>query len=177
MSRRKSAGDGARPSVEATPEVELDTREAGLFDLVSNTVPAPRIDGLAIGKIASLSSDGQACVEFAENPRSTPIAARSVTSLGPGDVGRRAALMFEAGDPLAPIVMGLIHESGAQPSEETADSVPDRLVIEARSEIELRCGDSSILLTRDGKVRIRGKEVLSRASGANRVKGASVRIN
>ena len=41
----------------------------------------------------------------------------------------------------------------------------------------MRCGEASITLTRAGKVLIRGAYVLSRSSGANRIKGAAVEIN
>jgi hypothetical protein len=41
----------------------------------------------------------------------------------------------------------------------------------------LRCGESSIVLTRAGKVLIKGNYVLSRSRGANRIKGAYVDIN
>ena len=44
-------------------------------------------------------------------------------------------------------------------------------------EIVLRCGEASITLTRAGKVLIRGTYILTRSSGANRVKGAAVEIN
>jgi hypothetical protein len=52
-----------------------------------------------------------------------------------------------------------------------------RVVLSAADEIVLRCGKSSITLTRAGKVVIRGAYLLSRASGVNRIKGASVQIN
>ena len=45
------------------------------------------------------------------------------------------------------------------------------------SEIELRCGKASLILTRAGKVLIRGAYLLSRSSGVNRIKGGSVQIN
>ncbi|MCC6418741.1 MAG: hypothetical protein IT429_10940, partial [Gemmataceae bacterium] len=48
---------------------------------------------------------------------------------------------------------------------------------DAKEEIVLRCGKSSITLRKDGKVVVLGAEVVSRASGTNKIKGAAVRIN
>ncbi len=52
-----------------------------------------------------------------------------------------------------------------------------RTVITAGDEIVLRCGKSSITLTKAGKILIRGAYVSSRSSGVNRIKGGSVQIN
>ncbi len=52
-----------------------------------------------------------------------------------------------------------------------------RVVIEGEEEVVLTCGDSSITLTKAGKVIIRGKYLVSRASGTNRILGGSVQVN
>ena len=52
-----------------------------------------------------------------------------------------------------------------------------KITIEAEQEVVLKCGDASITLTRAGKIIIRGKYVLSRASGVNRILGGSVQVN
>ena len=82
-----------------------------------------------------------------------------------------------------PIVMGVLQGASqatslAKPSasvEVKADG--DRYVFSAEREIILRCGDASITLTRAGKVIIKGKYILSRSSGYNKIKGAAVDIN
>ena len=53
----------------------------------------------------------------------------------------------------------------------------ERLVLSAQREVTIQCGKASITLTRAGKVLIRGEYLLSRSSGVNRIKGASVQIN
>jgi acetolactate synthase regulatory subunit len=53
----------------------------------------------------------------------------------------------------------------------------DRLLLLARNEIELRCGEASIVLRSDGVVTIRGKHVASRSRGANIMSGATIRLN
>ena len=52
----------------------------------------------------------------------------------------------------------------------TADG--KRVTVSADQEIVLKCGDASITLTAAGKVLIRGAYLLSRSSGANRIKAA-----
>lgn len=52
-----------------------------------------------------------------------------------------------------------------------------RVVLEGQEEVVLKCGEASITLTRNGKVVIRGKYLLSRSSGVNRILGGSVQVN
>lgn len=52
-----------------------------------------------------------------------------------------------------------------------------RVVIEGEEEVVLMCGESSITLKQNGKIVIRGKYLLSRASGVNRILGGSVEVN
>lgn len=52
-----------------------------------------------------------------------------------------------------------------------------RVVLEGQEEVVLRCGEASITLTRNGKIAIRGKYLLSRSSGVNRILGGSVQVN
>jgi hypothetical protein len=52
-----------------------------------------------------------------------------------------------------------------------------RVIIEGEKEVVLVCGESSITLQENGKIVIRGKYLLSRASGVNRILGGSVEVN
>jgi hypothetical protein len=51
------------------------------------------------------------------------------------------------------------------------------LEITARQQLTIRCGESSITLTAGGKIILRGKYIVSRSSGVQRIKGGSVQIN
>lgn len=53
----------------------------------------------------------------------------------------------------------------------------EETIVRARGRLTLQCGEASITLSEDGKVLIKGVDVVSRAKGSNRVKGGSVRIN
>lgn len=52
-----------------------------------------------------------------------------------------------------------------------------KVVIEGEEEVVLTCGESSITLTKAGKIIIRGKYLVSRASSVNRILGGSVQVN
>lgn len=54
--------------------------------------------------------------------------------------------------------------------------LPDQIVIAAGEHLTLRCGDSSIDLRKDGKLMVRGNDVLTRAKRTQRIKaGTNVR--
>ncbi|HZN61891.1 MAG TPA: DUF6484 domain-containing protein [Planctomycetota bacterium] len=133
-----------------------------------------KAEGVAIGVLAGIDASGRIRVTVPGDE--TPRRARSAALLKPSHVGRDVVLAFEEGDPSKPVVLGVIQvpepESGIQ-----AEVDGDRLTIEGRKEVVLRCGKASITLTRVGKVLIRGSYVLSRSSGVNRIKGGSVQIN
>lgn len=144
----------------------------------SGPVLPKRIDGVVVGLLVELK-DGQAWVEVM--PGTEPVAARSMVSITAEDVGRAAALMFEAGDPRRPLVMGLVQDlTGNAPSTGRivgVESDGERLTLSASKEITLKCGAASITLTRAGKILIRGAYVLTRSTGTNRIQGGSVQIN
>jgi len=54
---------------------------------------------------------------------------------------------------------------------------PQDLHVEAGREIVLQCGEASIALRADGRIVIRGGYILSRSTGAHKIKGATVQIN
>ncbi|MCA9127972.1 MAG: hypothetical protein KDB22_12840 [Planctomycetales bacterium] len=52
-----------------------------------------------------------------------------------------------------------------------------KVTLTAREELVLRCGKGSIEIRKNGKILIRGTELVTHASGTNRIKGGSVAIN
>ena len=145
-----------------------------LTEALLSAANPPRIDGIVIGRLGAFDAGGSPTIDY---PGNVPglLSARSTVSLSPADCGREVALMFESGDPRKPIILGLIHHPVPAPLEARLDN--ERLVLSAEQEIELRCGKSSITLTKAGKIILRGEYVLSRSTGVNRIKGGSVQIN
>src|SRR5579872_4804385 len=131
--------------------------------------------GPVVGSLISLES-GNPVVNFPGNPTNQPVVARTTIPLDPMCVGSEVVLLFENGDPARPIVVGQLQK--AQPaSTVVAELDGERVVLSAEREIALKCGEASITLTAAGKILIRGTYVLTRSSGANRIKGATVEIN
>jgi hypothetical protein len=147
-------------------------------------VERPRsIPGVVTGMLLGFSSEGPTpLVIFAGQPGSAAVPARSVVDLHAAHIGRQVVLMFDGGDPHLPIVMGWLRGESVSPSPERSGSIDvdrdgERLIVDAKEQIVLRCGKASITLTKAGKVLIQGAYVLSRSSGVNRIKGGTVQLN
>jgi hypothetical protein len=123
------------------------------------------LQGVHRAEIIGIGPDGRAQVLIPALGE-TPLFAQSLV---PVLVGRLAAVTMMDDQPL---ILGLI-----QPPVPEVEADGEKLVLEARREVTLRCGKASIHLTADGRVTIRGTQVLSRSDGPNRVQGASVQLN
>jgi hypothetical protein len=144
--------------------------------------------GAVIGALVGWDASGNPLVDFHDNPAPAPVSSRATVALRDSDINREVVLLFVGDDRRSPIVMGVIQPPGdtengsALTRSETERAVRveadgQRLVLTADKEIVLNCGASSIVLTRAGKILIRGSYLVSRASGTNRIKGGSVQIN
>lgn len=76
-----------------------------------------------------------------------------------------------------PVVLGCIGPSHASASVKSQSDQTDELVIEATKNLTLKCGEGSITIRQDGKILIKGKDLVSHAQRMNRIKGGSVSIN
>lgn len=165
-----------------------------------NTLPAGEV---IVGEFVGLSQIGEPLVNFVLNRQGRPIAALSTSSLTQRHIGRKVVLMFVDGDLSKPLIVGLVYsplhevienfELAAFQTEatpKTDDSVSTsvgtehdmhvdgrKVTFEAKEEIVLKCGDASITLNKSGKISIRGKYLLNRATGVNRILGGSVQVN
>lgn len=134
----------------------------------------PRAAGVSTARFAGFDADGR--FQIAPGETGEPVVAVSTIGLAQADVGAKVAVAYEGGDAERPIIIGRVHER-AVAAAPGLNVDGERIVIQANREIELRCGEASIILTRAGKVLIRGSYVLSRSRGANKIKGAYVDIN
>ena len=162
---------------------------------------------IILGTIIHLNSVGQPMVNFPLNPEQESISAITTLALTSQHISRQVALLFNQGDLSQPIVIGLIHsplqamldnfqQDQQAPSKQELPAIDDnrvelaahldtddvcvdgkRLTFEAKDEMVFKCGESSITLTKEGKVLIRGKYLLNRSSGVNRIMGGSVQVN
>lgn len=135
-----------------------------------------RIDGVVIGLLIGFEA-GRPLVVFVGNPAETAIPARSLAELDSAAIGAEVALLFEAGDPARPLIVGRIVQPARREKDVEVVRDGERVVINAAERVELRCGLASIILEKDGRISIRGSQLSSQASGANRVRGGSVHLN
>lgn len=203
MSEERTAK--AEPEVETIAEESSAIDGESLLDLVlaehlAQFAPASeieieieieepaRVEGIVVARLVAIGAGGEPRVELPWSRE--PVVAKAMIALGEGDVGVELAVLFESGDPRRPVVMGRMQiltpvaareapaASAPRTEAETEiESDGERLVFSAEKEIVLRCGESSITLTRAGKILIRGAYVLTRSSGVNRIQGGSVQIN
>jgi hypothetical protein len=135
---------------------------------------------VVLGSLVAIADEGRTpLVLYPGQPGTAAVRARSVVDLHGAHVGREVVLMFAEGQP---IVMGVIREEPGcaleeRPGTVTVDADSERLVVSAKEQLVLRCGKSSITLTRAGKVLIEGEYISSRSSGVNRIKGGSIQLN
>jgi hypothetical protein len=112
---------------------------------------------------------------------------KSCSNVANQNQGTEVALGFVNGNPAMPIILGLIRKAGETEQtatnevteEENVDVQLDgeKLTLSAEKEIVLKCGKSSITLTRAGKIIVKGSYLSNHSTGVNRIKGGSVQIN
>lgn len=164
---------------------ELEQEIAALSPPMEKTPPhnAQPINGAVVGVLIGFKDDGATpLVVFPGQANTAACPARATLDVHGTHIGRQVLLVFENGDPRAPIVTGILQQTTAwplaeKPTQVEVDADGERLVITARQQLVLKCGKASITLTKEGKVLIQGTYISSRSSGVNRVKGGSVQLN
>lgn len=155
-----------------------------------------------LGQLKGLDHQGNPLVDYDCNPDDIAQVAVSMLPVNRQHLGRQVAILFASGDLRKPVIMGFIYnpldalienfsilDANSENTASRTGSVEEfasrdvvtvdgrKVVIEGEEEVVLRCGESSITLTKAGKIVIRGKYLLSRASGVNRILGGSVQVN
>lgn len=154
-----------------------------------------KVDQVILGYVDGFNSQSQPLVSFIYRGTKHRFAALSSGAALP-EQGRQVALSFVAGQLSQPIILGTVYsplahmldnmqiaeddtEGSTEPPllEQPVKVDGKRVCIEGAEQVELKCGDASITLTKSGKILIRGKYLLNRASGVNRIVGGSVQVN
>lgn len=128
-----------------------------------------------VGRVVQISADGEILVDYPGN-KSDPVRARLAVSDPIHKPNQAVLLVFENADQSLPIIAGVIRDK-ADNSRSIRSTRREQLLLEAKKELTLVCGQSSITLRSDGRVIVKGAELLSRASGTNKIRGATVKIN
>ncbi len=163
-------------------EVTIETGEAPASRPMDPPSPINPVIGAQRGRVTAIDDAGSAYVDF---PAGAGPVAATVAAPWPGGalvtaVGRPVVLVFEGGDPARPIIVGwpdLDTEPTASQSPRHVQVDGRTVVVEAAQRLELRCGKASIVLTEDGKILLKGENLLNEARRLNKIRGAAVRIN
>lgn len=138
--------------------------------MLDATADAGLVDGLIVG----VAEDGGVVVVLADGRRmecARLYAADAGLTLAAGD----EVLVLPRADGTG-VVVGRVGPSHATESKE-ALGIPDELVIEAGTSLTLRVGGGYITLREDGRILIKGSDLVSHAARLNRIRGGSVEIN
>lgn len=146
--------------------------------------PAPHYDAI-VGTLVEAAPDEDPMdpmVEY-EGPDGAVLrrAAATTVELEPEAVGHPVVLMFLRGDLDRPVITGRLRTGQHAPKKITRTKklvVEGReLVLHADGKLTLECGKSSITLSPNGKIELRGTNVVSRATSINRIRGGKILLN
>ena len=153
-----------------------------LNTLIKNAeIQSNDVEGVCVGKIVGIAENGRAIVDYPGN-QSGPIEANTAadTSNVPQDKvnGLPVILVVDREGENLPVIIGVVRDTFFTATQPEESQEPDKtLSLEAKDEIVMRCGKSSLTMRNDGKIVVSGTQLTSRATCTNRIKGGSVAIN
>lgn len=140
--------------------------------------PAMAVSTLTLGELLEIRQ-GRPVVRYAGGPAAGLIARVLGAVVTPGQVlpalPCSAMLLLEDGDPLKPVLVGLVYDQLPVPGTLVLDM--ERIVLQGHREVQLRCGQASVTMRADGKLVVKGTELVSQASATNKIRGATVQLN
>lgn len=138
--------------------------------------------GALLGTLVEAPGGAGPVVEFAapDGEVRRHVAATTV-QIEAGTLGHPVLLMFLDGDLARPVITGVLQPGAATPRKTSRTRKLEidgrELVLTADTQLTLKCGKSSITLTRDGKIVIHGVNVVSRATSTQRIRGGTIALN
>ena len=158
---------------------------------ISETIDVPDSGIFLIGHIVD-RNDTRILIDYPGNLHGV-LPARSAVAI-PKSHERKSSiplqviLVFENGDISLPFIIGIINSEQQLLNKKKVIKDPidheknlviesDTLILSGREKVTLQCGKGSITLKKDGKIIIKGVELVSRASESNKIKGCTVSVN
>jgi hypothetical protein len=189
-----------KPAPQEGPHAVTDVAKTPLDDLFSRAVtearePGPAHEQITTAVVQDISADGVARVVLSGDSQACDASSLlhypSPTAASDALLGRTVLVLVS---PMTlPVILGIVAQrlwdapegsDGCEAQATLPTGTPlsvqldkRRLDLEASDEIRLSCGKSSLLLRRDGTVIIRGVTIVSRASQANKIRGATISLN
>jgi len=161
-----------------TSEKRLSSRTAPLQRRAAKaSAKAPTV---TLARLVGIGPQGEPWIDLPAHAR-TGAVARTTIPLGASLIGRDVLVSFVDGNPDAPVVTGVVRlpsdPPNASPVSANATVDGERVLLTGRREVVLRCGKASIALAADGRVVIKGANLLATSSGLHRIRGGAVQIN
>lgn len=147
----------------------MDAQLTAIIDVASGCVHR--------AKVVELLKSGEVRVQLDGDPP-TRIACDVLQT------GSEPGLVLEVGSPVLVLTPATADESGCvlgglgpylPPKQHTGP--PAEVTLEASQNLTFKCGDSSMTLGRDGKILIKGVDIVTRASRTQKIKAGTVHIN
>jgi hypothetical protein len=153
------------------------------LDMTPNpfTFPTAAADSLVRAIVTSINGDGWIVVAADTDGAKPLVCDRLVTGAEPVKLCAGDVVLCHAppGTDRGVILGRILAPAAESVAHSVADPVdpPTVLILEAKEELTLRVGDGFITIRSDGKILIKGKDLVSHASRVNRIKGGAVSIN
>lgn len=134
-----------------------------------------------LGRLVAFNAEKCPIVEMNAGQQPQTYVARSCIKLSPTQLGAEVILLITGENSV--VITGVIE---AEPVELDITPLPlanlltvdgHAISLKAANRISIQCGEASITLTKEGKITLRGRYLLSRAKRANRIQGGSVELN
>jgi hypothetical protein len=146
------------------------------------------IPGVSVLRVAGTDAEGTPLVEAEGGGGTTPALAVWMRDEPDWQCcrGLRVVVAIPDGDGSSPVILGLLDpppdpvdrvESRGAAAGKKERKKERRMHIESEEELVIECGKAKITLRADGRIEIRGGHLVSRSSGPNKIKGATVHIN
>lgn len=130
------------------------------------------------GRVVAVRPDDSYVVSF-EDEEQDPLACELLHTHEGRDLqlkrGDRVLVWLPGKNGKRGVILGRIGTKATAPQQKK--EVPNELTFESKGAITLKCGESSIILRADGKILLKGKDLVSHARRTNRIKGGAVAIN
>ncbi len=179
MSRRPSRVAPLAVAAAATKSVSLE-----LVDSVKVHATESLVGALTRAELDSLSPSGEVLIRVDGELRTAAIAASCSEAELLAAIRNRGAVLvgFLDGNRARPVILGLLRDRLQVERVDAAVREPSSarervLTLSASEIITLRCGEAQLELRADGRVAIRGVDIVSIAEGTQRILGGNVGIN
>lgn len=139
----------------------------------------------ATAALAGLEN-GQPLIEF-NGHQEHPLLGRSTVDLSlVKSFPHQVLVLFEQGDLEKPIVTGVLQQPGEDSptqddhilhSKQSLKINGKTLYLTSEQDLVIECGKSSLRMSKQGKITLKGTDIVTRAARNNKIKGASININ